>query len=130
MNFLLTPPNPGPIIGRQALLADIHAALRKGGSPVALVHGIGGIGKTTAAAAYAHHPEYAQDYDAVCWIEVTSSLPDAFVFASPLQRFLGVERQVEQALLTPQPDPDFRGNTTPLLLYSKPCAPARSVCCC
>jgi len=51
-NYIIAPPNPGKIIGRVELLARTHTELQSG-QPVALVHGIGGIGKTTAAAAYA-----------------------------------------------------------------------------
>jgi len=104
--YIIAPPNPGKIIGRVALLANIHSELQSG-QPVALVHGIGGIGKTTAAAAYAHHPEYSIDYEAICWLEVVQDLPRAFASAVALQRFLGVEAQVKQILLTPQPDPEI-----------------------
>ncbi|MBP6810804.1 MAG: tetratricopeptide repeat protein [Saprospiraceae bacterium] len=103
--YIIAPPNPGKIIGRVDLLAKIHSELQSG-QPVALVHGIGGIGKTTVAAAYAHHPEYLVDYDAICWLEVVQDLPRAFASAGALQRFLGVEELVTQTLLTPQPDPE------------------------
>jgi len=100
MRYLTPTPNPGQIIGRVQLLADIHAALRMG-RPVALVHGIGGIGKTTAAAAYAWHPTYSADYEVVCWLEITSSIASAFVSARALQQYLDVELQVERALFAP-----------------------------
>ena len=100
MQYLLAPPNPGQIIGRKTLLAQIHTALQSG-APVALVHGIGGIGKTTAAASYAHTPAYTDAYDAICWLEVVQTLPQAFTSATALQRYLGVEDLVTQTLLTP-----------------------------
>ena len=52
------PPRPGFLVGREDLLADLHARLaggRRGGGPrVVALCGLGGAGKTSVATEYAH----------------------------------------------------------------------------
>jgi len=58
----MAPPAPRVFIGRDEVLAELIAALKlgeDGAGPIALtaIKGMGGIGKTTLAAALANHPE-------------------------------------------------------------------------
>jgi tetratricopeptide (TPR) repeat protein len=72
------PPTPGPVgvpgvgvfVGRGDELARMHAVLSQGGLGVCVVHGLGGIGKTTLAAAYAL--EHAGEYTQVVWVVADS----------------------------------------------------------
>jgi tetratricopeptide (TPR) repeat protein len=95
--FLTVVPRPGFVTGRDALLADIHKTLEHDGA-AALVRGIGGIGKTTAALAYLHHIEYGGRYDHIAWLEISTTLPEAFARQSKLHEKLGIRPRVEELL--------------------------------
>jgi hypothetical protein len=67
------------VTGRDDLLAALAGTLRQGGRAVAhaALHGIGGIGKTTAATEYAH--QHSGDYDIAWWVPAQDPtlIPDA-----------------------------------------------------
>src|SRR5262249_62333415 len=49
------PPRPAALAGREDLLASLHELLTRGGAPRTVVlSGMGGVGKTSLAAEYAH----------------------------------------------------------------------------
>jgi hypothetical protein len=63
--------------GRDALLAELEAALRSGGlAVVCAVTGMGGVGKTTTAIEYAHR--HAAEFDVAWWVpaEDPALVPD------------------------------------------------------
>jgi tetratricopeptide (TPR) repeat protein len=95
--FLTIIPRPAFVRGREALLAEIHKTLEPDGAAV-LIRGIGGIGKTTAALAYLHHPEYGGRYNHVVWLEIASTLPEAFARQSGLHEMLSIRPQMEELL--------------------------------
>jgi len=54
-------------MGRQEVLEELHRTLTSGAEPaVCVVHGIGGVGKTTTATEYAHR--YGHEYDVAWWV--------------------------------------------------------------
>jgi hypothetical protein len=57
------PPRNSDFVGRDALLAWLHERLRSGGA--AVLHGLGGVGKTQVAIEYAYR--YAGSYDLAWW---------------------------------------------------------------
>lgn len=70
-------------VARKEELAGIHKVLGKGdGKRVAVVHGLGGMGKTQLAAAYAK--QYQEDYSAVFWLNARdeTSLRQGFMRAA------------------------------------------------
>jgi hypothetical protein len=82
----MAPPAPRVFIGRDEVLAELIAALKlgeNGAGPIALtaLKGMGGIGKTTLAAALANHPE------------VETALPEGTLWAG-----LGPEPEVMSLL--------------------------------
>jgi tetratricopeptide (TPR) repeat protein len=82
----MAPPAPRVFVGRDEVLRELIAALKlgeDGAGPIALtaLKGMGGIGKTTLAAAFANHPE------------VESALPEGTLWAG-----LGPEPEVMSLL--------------------------------
>ncbi|MEL6867762.1 MAG: NB-ARC domain-containing protein [Bacteroidota bacterium] len=57
--------NPNDIVGREKDLAELHSRLSEH-KAVLLVNGMGGVGKTTLAAAYVF--KYAHQYEKIAWI--------------------------------------------------------------
>ena len=62
----------GYLLGRKAALEELHTALL-GNGILTLVNGIGGIGKSTLAAFYAHFPAYKKAYAQCFWIAVSDT---------------------------------------------------------
>ena len=75
---LRTPDIPADtFVGRNRELGEIHSRMRQG-HRIILISGMGGIGKTALAAAYAARTEGAQDgYDAVLWLPAGDGLQQA-----------------------------------------------------
>ena len=68
---------PEPFVGREEELQDIHRHLTDlNGYGKVLLHGMGGIGKTTLARAYA--VRFAGEYDEVLWLNYRQDLPHTF----------------------------------------------------
>lgn len=111
------PPFPAPFIGRDDELAAIHSLLL-GGAQVALgrgstgsgaLTGLGGIGKTSLACAYAHR--HLADYEHICWVNAEGENPStafAQLADNPLRldleagstitaRVVAVQQRLEQA---------------------------------
>jgi predicted metal-dependent hydrolase len=66
---------PEDLIGRNETIKNISEQL-KSKSNVTLVNGIGGIGKTTIALAYANTPALMKQYDQIAWITVFDNIID------------------------------------------------------
>lgn len=66
---------PEQFVGREEELAEIHRQLSSGSGRV-LLHGMGGLGKTTLARAYV--ARFAHAYDTVLWLNVRQDLTHTF----------------------------------------------------
>ena len=66
---------PEQFVDREEELADIHRQLSSGSGRV-LLHGMGGLGKTTLARTYA--ARFAEAYDTVVWLNVRQDLTHTF----------------------------------------------------
>lgn len=88
------PARPRTFIGRDALLSRLESALAGGRVVVRAMHGMGGVGKTTAAIEYAHR--HAREYDVVWWIasEDPTLIPEQL---AGLARVLGLGHDQEPA---------------------------------
>lgn len=61
------------LVGRKEILKSIHEYFIKN-EEIFFLSGIGGIGKTSIALAYAYHPEYSKKFTHFAWITVVGSL--------------------------------------------------------
>lgn len=68
---------PEQFVGREEELEELHRQLAGGSGPGrVLLHGMGGLGKTTLARAYA--TRFAEAYDTVLWLNVHQDLTHTF----------------------------------------------------
>ncbi len=81
---------PNEIVGRKGDLENLRKSLNTN-KGVVVVHGMGGIGKTTLAAAYVS--EYYRKYKHLAWITIRDSLPDALLTDAALLNNLKVDTQ-------------------------------------
>ena len=72
------PNKPDFFIGRDKQLKELHKLLKTSNS-VALVNGIGGIGKTTIALEYIHNKKYNKNYRHIEWVTITSDIQSGFI---------------------------------------------------
>lgn len=91
---------PEVFIGREALLANLNQTLAsKNNATVTLLHGEGGIGKSSVAAAYCH--QFAGDYDHVGWLFTDTGIADALLRLAPgLHVTFAAEDQDQEAMLS------------------------------
>jgi tetratricopeptide (TPR) repeat protein len=97
-------PKPSYLIGRDALLADMHEYLQKDGS--LLLNGLAGIGKTTVADYYAN--EFKDNYEYIAKVSVSGDLRqsviDGMIRHLPVKFESGMklQQQFEQVILALQ----------------------------
>ncbi len=65
--------NINDLVDRKELLHDIHNTFEQS-ERIALINGIGGIGKTAIALTYANHPVYSKGYRQIAWVTVVSKI--------------------------------------------------------
>ncbi len=99
------PQVPDLCIGRSKKLNEINEKLKQR-QPIALLNGVGGIGKTTLALEFVHTEAYIQAFDHVAWISlVTYSLHNALIlglhkyFEIVLEQFPDPKDQLKQLTL-------------------------------
>ena len=81
------PPPPAHFAGRVEQLADLRQRLASGQqTAITAVHGLGGMGKTTLAKAFAQLATRELGYSAVLWADVTRS-PDALRWLESWARY-------------------------------------------
>ena len=83
----LPPPKPEFVVGRDEKIEEVFRKLN-GGKDVLLVNGIGGIGKTVVGLEFVR--KYRSRFDHVAWIEVATTIPDAFTGNAVLLDSLGL----------------------------------------
>ena len=98
--------DPNKCIGREILIKEIHNQLNNTKEPL-LLEGIGGIGKTTIALAYIHHPNFKKAYDHIAWVTIKKDLLSELI----------TELSVETLEFTRQPGLDDYSNF--LILVSR-----------
>lgn len=90
---------PEVFVGREKLLNNLRETLKDPASQVVtLLHGEGGIGKSSLAAAYYHR--YARDYDHVGWLFTESGIEAALLRLAPgLNVTFSAKDQGQEAML-------------------------------
>ncbi len=103
------PAAPDLCIGRDEKLKEIHEKLKQRQS-IALLNGVGGIGKTTLALEFVHTETYIQAFDYVAWISlITYSLHEALI--QGLHGYFGID-------LKQFPDPNDQLNQIAMKMKS------------
>lgn len=90
---------PEVLVGREELLVSLHRRLKAPDQPsVTLLHGAGGIGKSSVAAAYCHR--FSGDYDHVGWLFADTGVADALLRLAPgLNVTFSAEDKDQEAML-------------------------------
>lgn len=103
------PPRPALMVGRESALLNVKrkiglvppSANGAGGveptSPITILHGWPGVGKTTLAAALAHDPQIAQIFDKVLWASLGEN-PDTVAQLSNWAAAVGLNSRVNQTV--------------------------------
>lgn len=90
------PIRPPFFVGREQLLALLHERFANGRDRILLVHGIGGMGKTTLMQEYLYRPACRHHFERVIYAAVNKGLEEAFVRTAGLA--LGLDEQRKQLL--------------------------------
>jgi hypothetical protein len=86
------------VVGREADMKRLRQTIA-GSARVVVMNGVGGIGKTTFAKAYAHR--FGEEYDHIAWIEQLDNFPNNVVATPRLIENLGLavgEKEEEWAI--------------------------------
>ena len=89
------------VIGRDAQIMALEKSLGNNHT-VALMNGMGGIGKTTVALLFLARNE--KKFDHLAWIDINDTIENAFLYNSELQNSLEIKDKVDGFIGAKQPD--------------------------
>ena len=73
--------------GRKQYFSELHTLLQQ--NKTVLINGVGGIGKTSVAAQYAH--QYKKEYSTIVWLDYRDSFNLSFLQLNNCFNFKGIE---------------------------------------